>query len=86
MNLSMLPVSVHGRGRGWFFLVFFVLVKLLSFRAAAPPLSGLSFKMKKTPAGGMPTEVAEGISGIEKVSPKVGLVHKRRVLVQVVFR
>ena len=45
----MLPVSVHGRGLGWFFLVFFVLVKLLSFRATAPPLCGLGFKMKKNP-------------------------------------
>ena len=72
MNLSMLPVSVHGRVRGWFVLVFFVLVKLLSFRATAPPLGGLGFKMKRPPAGGMPTEVAEGISGIEKVSPLVG--------------
>ena len=28
-------------------LVFFLLIKLLSFRAAAPPLSGLGLKMKK---------------------------------------
>ena len=44
------------------------------------------FQNEKTPAGGIPTEVAEGISGIVKVSPMVGFVHKCRVLVQVVFR
>ena len=34
----------------------------------------------------MPTEVAEGMSGIKKVSPLVGFVHKRRALVPVIPR
>ena len=36
MNLSMLQVSANGRGRDWFFLAFFLLVKLLSL--FEPPL------------------------------------------------
>ena len=44
------------------------------------------FQNEKTPTGGMPTEVVEGISLIKKVSPSVGLVHKHRVLVPVTLR
>ena len=51
---------------------------LSSYRSSA---TRSGFKMKKTPASGMPTKVAEGISGIKKASPMVGRVHKRWVLV-----
>ena len=44
------------------------------------------FQNEKTPAGGMPTEVAEEIMWIKKASPLLGFVHKRRVLVPVTPR